>query len=166
MRLAAIFVTTLGWATYLGGVLVMEMVWRPLQADLPPAQTGVLCQQMGVRYRWLALSALLAAGAAWTTLQLTSSYALATRQWQTILGLSSLALLAALVIAMGAFVHPLSHQRSRSGSSPEERGELRSRRVRAIAIMNIMLRAELAIALLATLIVAWPAHTLTAGGIR
>ena len=48
----------LGWALYLGGAATMEVVWRPAQRDIPPGQTAVLCQRMGLRYRWLALSSL------------------------------------------------------------------------------------------------------------
>jgi uncharacterized membrane protein len=56
------FVHVVSWSTYVGGALVMELVWRPAQQALPPSQTAVACQWMGRRYRWLSLVALLAAG--------------------------------------------------------------------------------------------------------
>ncbi|MCL4414061.1 MAG: hypothetical protein ACYCUF_00470 [Acidimicrobiales bacterium] len=168
MRVAAGFLTTIGWAAYLGGALVMELVWRPLQRDLPPGQTGVLCQRMGRRYRWVALFALGVAGASWIAARLAGNAPVSVAPWQVVLAGASWAALASLVLAMGALVHPLSHLRSRAGASSEERAAARARRLRAMRLMNAMLRVELCIALLATALVAWPAPStpLITGGVR
>ena len=58
IRTALGYLFTVEWAVYVGGALFMELVWRPLQRHVPPAQTGVLCNAMGRRYRWLALGSL------------------------------------------------------------------------------------------------------------
>ena len=150
MHTALGYLFTVEWAVYLGGALFMELVWRPLQRHVPPAQTGVRCQSMGRRYRWMAFTCLgliAATGVAWRAVGGPATV------WQTAALAGAWIVLVVLVASMGLLVHPLSHARLRPG---EDRAELRVRRLRSIRVMDVLLRVELACALIGALIAVWP----------
>ncbi len=171
MRVLFGFLLGASWAVYLGGLLVMEFVWRPVQRHLPPAQTGVVCQKMGRMYRWLSLGALgIVAltcfawhGVASPTYGAAGAHSVAQGGlpavgWAAWLGLASLVILASLVFGMGLALHPTSHKRAAASVDTEGAAANRERRLRAIRFMNIALRAELVIALGATAVAALPGH--------
>lgn len=156
------YLFTVEWAVYVGGALFMELVWRPLQRHVPPAQTGALCNAMGRRYRWLALGSLGLIAATAIAWQVAGGPTLrasgvagggAAAEWR-IAGLVAVwVVLVALVAAMGLLVHPRSHARHRPG---EDSDELRRLRLRSIRFMDVLLRVELGVALAGALVVAWP----------
>lgn len=162
IRTALGYLFTVEWAVYVGGALFMELVWRPLQRHVPPAQTGVLCNAMGRRYRWLALGSLgliAATAVAWQVVGGPTSPVSgvaaggAVAAWRSA-GLAAIwAVLVALVAAMGLLVHPRSHARRRPD---EDSDELRRLRLRAIRVMDVLLRVELGVALAGALVAAWP----------
>ncbi len=164
MRVTLGYLATVGWSVYLGGAIAMELVWRPVQPDLPPAQTGVVCQRMGQRYRWVALGGLGLLAASWGAatggrLELAAGVGgggATAGGWGDVLLVLCWAALVGLVLLMGILVHPLSHRRGPAGASDAVLAESRRRRQRAIRIMNVLLRTELALALLTTLLLAAP----------
>ncbi len=144
MKVIGGFLETTGWCIYLGGILTMEFVWRPAQLDLAPAQTGILCLQMGKRYKWLALAGLgvIALGGRF----------LYSANWQLYIIAIGWLVLVGLVILMGSLVHPRSHAKSLASADEKDYRELRSKRLALIALMNKMLRFELFIALFVALV--------------
>ena len=144
------YLFTVEWAVYLGGALFMELVWRPLQRHVPPGQTGVLCNAMGRRYRWLALSCLAALAVTAIVWQAVGG---GLGAWRAAGLAGAWTALVALVAGMGLLVHPRSHARQRPG---EDRAVLRQRRLRAIRIMDAMLRVELVVAMGGALVAVWP----------
>ena len=152
MHTALGYVFTIEWAVYVGGALFMELVWRPLQRHVPPGQTGVLCNAMGRRYRWLAIASLVAIAATCGAWQVTGGPGeLSPARWLA-LG-AAWVVLASLVTVMGLLVHPRSHARLEQG---EDRAELKRRRMRSIRVMDVLLRIELGVALVGALVAAWP----------
>ncbi len=155
---AAWYVEMLAWSVYLGGALIMELVWRPAQEHMPMSQIGVACQIMGRRYRWVALTML--SVIAVTSLTLLSgrgseTLALSSSSGRTILVLVICwFLLVALVGSMAFFAHPSLHVRMPTHLDPEGRSAARAEVGRAIRRMDLILRAELAVALVATLFAA------------
>ncbi len=162
------------WATYVGGAIVMEVVWRPAQEDLPGAQTAVACQRMGLRYRWIALVSLIGAGATGLALLFDAGH-LATSapvireplSWSTSYGrtMAALALTWALLmitLALLTFVaHPALHVRMSIELTESERLQARERVGRAIRRMDRILRLDLGVALVAMLLGA----SLSSGGL-
>ncbi len=163
--LLAWYLELLAWSVYLGGALVMELVWRPAQEHMPMSQIGVACQIMGRRYRWVALTMLsviaatsltLLPGRAPETLTLSSPFG------RTIAALAVCwVLLVALVGSMAFFAHPSLHVRMPSHLDPDGRAAARAEVGRAIRRMDLILRSELVVALVATLLAA----SLPQGGI-
>jgi len=159
------YVELVAWSVYLGGALVMELVWRPAQEHLPMSQIGVACQKMGRRYRWIALAMLCVIGL--TSLTLLPGRASETLSISSRFGRSVLALvlcwcaLVALVVSMAFSAHPALHVRMPSDLDPDARAAARAEVGRAIRRMDRTLRSELAIALTATLFAA----SLSAGGL-
>lgn len=156
----------MAWTVYVGGALVMEFVWRPAQEHLPMAQIGVACQKMGRRYRWIALLTLVVAGAsAAAELALrdpTVSLSVNSPYGRTVVALGACwVALVGIVSMMTFFAHPALHVRTTSDLDPDARAVARERVARAIRRMDRCLRAELVLALVATLVLA----TLSAGGI-
>ncbi len=155
----------LAWAVYLGGALVMELVWRPVQEHLPMGQISVACQQMGRRYRWIALTMLIVAGVS-AVAELAGrapdvSLSPDDPYGRTVLVLGALWVTLVGIVGLMAFLaHPALHVRMASDLDPEARAAARARVERAIGRMNRCLRAELVVALVATFVVA----TLTVGG--
>jgi uncharacterized membrane protein len=164
------FLFTVEWATYVGGALFMELIWRPLQRDVPPAQTGALCNAMGRRYRWVALGCLgliAATAVGWSlagssTMGSGSAAAVggpgspgAIGGWRSVALLVVWLVLVTLVILMGMLVHPASHARVSPG---QDSAELSRQRLRSIRLMDVLLRVELGVALVGALVAAWP-HT-------
>lgn len=148
-------VHVIGWSVYLGGALVMELVWRPAQEEMPPAQIAVACQWMGRRYRWVASVALLAIGTSGAALAVGSdrSLGLGTSYGRTVAALAFLWLvLAAILLAITFLAHPGLHVRMAVELSDVERAAARERVRQAIVWMDRLLRLDLAIALLAALL--------------
>jgi uncharacterized membrane protein len=150
-------VEAIAWATYVGGAIVMEFVWRPAQRDLPAAQTAVACQVMGRRYRWLALFALVVvagAGAARVGDRgAHDSLALSDPYGRTIAGLAVCwVVVFALVTSMAFVAHPALHVRTPADLDASARAAARAEVARAIRRMDVVLRAELVVALLAVLL--------------
>jgi uncharacterized membrane protein len=145
------FVHVVSWSAYVGGALVMELVWRPAQQALPPSQTAVACQWMGRRYRWLSLVALLGAGIS-GFVRLDGAPDLASSRGRlvaTVVGLWLLALAVLGLLALAA--HPALHVRTPATMSEQDRAAARQKVRRAIRRMDILLRFELMLALLALL---------------
>lgn len=160
MRIVIGFVFTVALSVYLGGALVMELVWRPAQRDLPPPQVGVLCHHMGRRYRWVALGALGVLAAAWFAGRATgragalglagaASGRLPVAVSPAAVAAACWGVLVALVLAMGVLLHPRSHQRGRARAGGGG-AETRRRRLHAMRAMEVLLRLELVVALAAT----------------
>lgn len=154
------FLHAVSWAVYVGGALVMELVWRPAQADLPPSQTAVACQWMGRRYRWLALLALLGAGASGfarvaDAAARTPGSPADPLSWSTSYGRTLLALVVLWVVLLGVLAilsvvaHPALHGRTTADMPEPERQAARRRVQRAIRRMDRLLRVELGLALVA-----------------
>lgn len=141
----------LAWAVYLGGALVMELAWRPAQEGMPMAQIGVACQRMGRRYRWIALVSLAGSGVAGAALMGVRGTG-GSRGDAALVGalIVSWCALVALVALMAFVAHPALHTRTPSALPPEERASARVAVERAIRRMDRCLRAELAVALVAT----------------
>ncbi|MHB8245593.1 MAG: hypothetical protein ACYDGN_09620 [Acidimicrobiales bacterium] len=148
------FALTMAWALYLGGSVAMELIWRPVQRYLPPGQVNVVCQKMGRRYRWIALGSLAVAGfalvpALWHSDFLSSAYG---RTAWADLGCWALAVVGVTTMALSA--HPALHRRHGASLSSEEQTAARERTRRAIRRMDVLLRADIAIALVAALLAA------------
>jgi len=146
----------LGWAAYLGGAMFMELVWRPAQEHIPPSQINVLCQRMGQRYRWLALTALGLIAMTGVGLLLVEPAAqrppvtLSSSYWRTMLALALCwVALVTLVAVMAVVAHPALHARTPAEMTPEERAAAREVVRRAIRRMDVLLRCELAVGVLA-----------------
>lgn len=168
LEVALAFAHALGWATYIGGAIAMEVLWRPAQAHIPASQVNVVCQRMGRRYRWIALAALGVIGASGAVgllvaqpgthppVALTSSYG------RTLLAVvAGWGVLVALVATMAVVAHPALHARSAAGLDREQRDAARLAVRRAIRRMDLMLRCELVVALVVALLGA----SLASGGI-
>lgn len=162
---AARYVLLLAWSVYLGGALVMELVWRPAQDGMPMSQIGVACRVMGRRYRWIALSMLGVIGVTGLALlpgRPPGALTLSTGLGRTIVALVACWIaLVALVVGMAFLAHPALHARTSASVSPDERSQARARVGSSIRRMDLMLRLELGVALVATLLGA----SLPAGGL-
>lgn len=149
------FLHVLGWSTYIGGALVMELIWRPAQEAMPQSQIAVACQWMGRRYRWVAAVSLALIGLTGAVMLVHSDEPLTvSSSW----GRTMVALIVvwfALVFTLGAITfygHPSLHTRMSADASDEEREASRERVRRAIARMDKLLRLDLFLALLAALL--------------
>lgn len=142
------------WGVYVGGALAMEVLWRPAQRHLPPGQTNVVCQRMGRRYRWLALAALGAAGAATLAAgDVTVSLTSAGGRIGAALVVCWVVLVAG-VATMAFFAHPALHARTSPTMTNEERAVARQAVHRAIRRMDVLLRLDLGVSFLAVLLAA------------
>jgi uncharacterized membrane protein len=149
------FLHVLGWSTYIGGALVMELIWRPAQEQMPQSQIAVACQWMGRRYRWIAAMALALTGVSGLAMALRSDEepTLSTPWGRTLMALVVVWLALVVTLAMITFYgHPSLHARMRADLSEEERAAARERVRRAIHRMDILLRVDLFLALLAGLL--------------
>ena len=159
------YVDLLAWSVYLGGALVMELVWRPAQEHMPMSQIGVACQRMGRRYRWIALAMLCVIGVTSLTMlpgRAPDTLTLSSRFGRSVLTLVLLwFVLVALVASMAFSAHPALHVRMSSDLDPDARAAARAEVGRAIRRMDRILRSELVIALVATVFAA----SLPAGGL-
>jgi uncharacterized membrane protein len=145
------FVHVVSWSTYVGGALVMELVWRPAQQALPPSQTAVACQWMGRRYRWLSLVALLAAGVSGVA-RLDGAPDLGTSRGRLVVLVVVLwALLLGVLGLLAVAAHPALHVRTPATMSEDDRAAARQEVRRAIRRMDLLLRLELTLALIALL---------------
>lgn len=153
-----------GWSTYVGGALVMEFVWRPAQDAMPQSQIAVACRWMGRRYRWIAACSLAVLAVSGVGLAARSEHQLTlSTSW----GRTACALVLvwlALAATLGAITfhgHPSLHTRMRADLPEEERRAAREQVRRAIGRMDLLLRIDLALALVAALL----GSGLQAGGI-
>lgn len=159
------FVHAVGWATYFGGAIAMELLWRPAQVHIPPSQVNVVCQRMGRRYRWIALSALAAIALSGIGLLVQAGHVsvrapifrppvmLSSPYGRTLIALGLCwALLVALVAVMAVAAHPALHARTPAEMTPEERDRARAAVRRAIRRMDLLLRCELGVAFVAALL--------------
>jgi uncharacterized membrane protein len=153
MRVVLGFVFTLAWALYLGGSVAMEFIWRPVQRFVPPGQVNIVCQRMGRRYRWIALGSLAVAGGALAPALRRSHFTLSSAYGRTAwAGLTCWALLVLGVMTMALLAHPALHLRQDASLSSAERAAARERTRRAIRRMDLLLRADIAVALVAVLL--------------
>ncbi len=159
MRLLIAFVFTAALSVYLGGALVMELVWRPAQRAVPPAQVGVVCQRMGRRWRWVASGTLGLVAAAWIFWPRSPA-----PDWAAPLSVLCWGSLAALVLTMGVLLHPRSHARGRAAADGAAHAAARRRRLRAMRAMDVLLRMELAVAVAAAVLAALPGAPGAGGG--
>lgn len=158
------FVHVVSWATYLGGALVMELIWRPAQADLPPSQTAVACQWMGRRYRWIAAGALAGLGLSGAALVADGdrSLSLSDSYGRTLLAVAILWAVLVVTLASLSFVtHPGLHTRTRVDLTDEQRAAAREAVRRSIVRMDRALRFDLLVGLVAAFLGA----SLHSGGI-
>lgn len=146
----------LGWAAYLGGAAFMELVWRPVQEHIPPSQINVLCQRMGRRYRWFALTMLALIAVSGVALVAAAPagerppVSLGESYWRTMLALVLCwAALVTLVSVMAVVAHPALHARTPADMTPEERAVAREQVRRAIRRMDVLLRCELGVGIAA-----------------
>lgn len=150
-------VGVIGWGVYLGGAVAMELIWRPVQEEIPPSQVNVVCGRMGRRYRWIALTALVvvAASAAaelvasdavsWSTLG--AHFSPASRHGRTLLlTVTGWSVLLVILVLLTVWAHPALHVRMEPDMSRRERERARARLRRAIRRMDRLLRADLAVA--------------------
>lgn len=149
------FLHMLGWSTYLGGALVMEFVWRPAQEAMPQSQIAVACQWMGRRYRWIAATSLALIALSGVALAAGGDEELTlSNSWGRTLAALVLVWLA-LVVTLAVISlsgHPGLHTRMAADVSESERTEAREKVRRAIRRMDMLLRVDLALALLAALL--------------
>ncbi len=151
----------ISWAIYLGGALIMALVWKPLQKYLPPGQTAIVCQTMGKKYKWIGLGSLGVFGASWLLLGLES---LEASSWSNNFSNASIALgllatilwctLVYLVLSMGLKIHPNSHVRISATVDDTQKEQIKSSRKAAIKKMDLMLKIELSVALVLSFIIA------------
>ena len=159
------FLHILSWSTYVGGALVMELIWRPAQQHLPPSQPAVACQWMGRRYRWIALSTLIGAGISGIGRLVAAGYLsfswpafhdpllLSSAYGRTMLAAAVLwAVLMGLLGLLRLVAHPALHARMKSDMTEDERAAARAAVQKAIRRMDIVLRVDLAGPLLAALV--------------
>ena len=162
LRVTLAFLHAVGWAVYAGGALAMETLWRPAQEAIPPSQINVVCRRMGRHYRWIALGALAVILATGTGMLLEQGalslrppvfrapLALSDAYGRTMLALTACWVVeVVLVSVMAAGAHPALHARTAAELTPEERKAAREAVRRAIRRMDVLLRAELAVAFLA-----------------
>lgn len=145
----------LGWSTYLGGAIVMELVWRPAQDAMPQSQIAVACRWMGRRYRWVAAVSLVLIGVSGAALLVRSDETLtvATSWGRTMWALILSWVAMAVVLAALAFHgHPNLHTRMPAELTEDQRRAAREQVRRAIRRMDVLLRVDLALALLAALL--------------
>jgi uncharacterized membrane protein len=149
------FLHVLGWSTYIGGALVMELIWRPAQEAMPQSQIAVACQWMGRRYRWVAASSLVLIGVSGVPMLIRSDESLT---WSTSWGRTMAALIlvwlamSATLAGIAFYGHPSLHSRMSADATDEERKASREQVRRAIARMDKLLRLDLFLALLAALL--------------
>lgn len=155
----------LAWSIYVGGAITMEFILRYAQKTMPPSQVGVVCKNAGSRYRWVALGALALIGASGLAMLIdTGDSGLRSRIGDPELSLGdpygrTLVLLTfawlvnvALVSLMAFRLHPAQSKRSHPGMTAEEIAVERARVGKAIKHMEVTLRTELVVAIIATAI--------------
>lgn len=142
----------LGWSVYLGGALCMELVLRHAQDHMKPSQIAIVCASAGQRYRWfsaVALCVLLITGIL-LVLDRPRGFDVSTSHGVAVWGLCGLwAAQVAILAALSFRVHPAMHLRADATMTAQEIGFERARVGVAIRDMDRLLRAELALALLA-----------------
>ena len=152
----------LGWSVHVGGAVTMEWVLRYAQRTMPPSQTGVVCQDAGHRYRWFALASVTLVGITGLALVLnldeadlvartgTDHLTLANAYGRTLVLLAlAWAIIFAAVAAMAFVLHPAQARRSLPDATREEIQQERQRVWRAIRRMEVALRTELVVSLVA-----------------
>lgn len=148
LRIVLTSVHVAATALYLGGAVTMEFVLRHAQRELPGPQTAVTCQVSGRMWRWWAQGALALAGV---------SFAVSTRMAGPPPGMVLVYILVwsslvAVLVLLSYRAHPALARKIPPGASAEERSSSREELKKAIARMDRLLRLELGLATLLTLI--------------
>lgn len=129
----------------------MEFVLRYAQASMRGSQVAIVCQKAGHRYRWwsgLCLALLLVTG-----IPLAGPIVPGSNEGIVVMVLGGVWLLLVLILALLSFyIHPELHIRVSPSMSEDEVAEERRRVGRAIVRMDITVRIELGLALLAMLL--------------
>lgn len=152
----------LGWSIHVGGAVTMEWVLRYAQRTMPPSQVGVVCQQSGHRYRWVALASIVVVGLTGLAMVIrfddtdmlartgAASLTLANAYGRTLaLLVGAWAVVFAAVASMAFVLHPAQARRSLPDATKEEIQQERQRVGRAIRRMELALRTELVVSLVA-----------------
>lgn len=139
----------------------MEWILRYAQRTMPPSQVGIVCKKAGMRYRWVALGALVVIGVTGVLMLLRIDDGdLAARAGSPELSLSDAygrtmlllaiawCVLAATVARMAFWLHPAQRKRSRPEMSDAEVAAERQRVGRAIKQMDHALKFELVVSVL------------------
>lgn len=142
----------LAFALYLGGAISMELILRFAQEDLPGPQTAVTCKVSGDRWKWIALFTILATGASTLPMVLMRSPVIPSAYgWVYVTAIvgcaAAWAALLTILVKMSFRAHPALAFRPDPSMSPEEFAETRQALKRAIRRMDLLLRAELGIAI-------------------
>lgn len=141
----------LSWSIYLGGAITMELVLRYAQKYMRPSQTAVVCQNSGRRYRWFSLVCLMLL--LLTGLMLAKEFNLTTLYGKSLVVLLILWAILMLILALLSFhIHPEMHIRVSSDMTESEVQLERQRVGHAIRQMDIWVRVELVLAILAVLV--------------
>lgn len=129
----------------------MEFVLRHAQASMRGSQVAIVCQKAGHRYRWwsaLCLTVLLVTG-----ITLAGPIVPGSSEAIVVKVLSGVWLLLVLILALLSFyIHPELHIRVSPSMSEDEVKAERGRVGRAIVRMDIAVRVELGLAILAMLL--------------
>lgn len=149
----------LAWAVYLGGAIAMEFILRHAQSFMRGSQVAVVCQNSGRKYRWLSfvcLLLLLVTGLmrAGITESTESTEITETTLLYSFLLFSIVLIWVLLLGILGLLsfhIHPEMHLRVSPSMTEQEVTIERQRVGVAIRQMDIWVRIELLLALLATL---------------
>jgi uncharacterized membrane protein len=146
--IALVSVHVASTALYLGGAVTMELVLRYAQRELPGPQTAVTCQVSGRIWRWWAQAALVVAGATF----IISATRAASPAAVLVVYLFIWCSLGAVLTVMSYRAHPALARKVSPDASFEERSRSRDELKKAIATMDRLLRAELGLATLLTVV--------------
>jgi uncharacterized membrane protein len=142
----------LGWSVYLGGALCMELVLRHAQNHMKPSQVAIVCANAGQRYRWfsaVALCVLLITGIL-LVLDRPRGFDVSSVRGVAVWAMCGLWAAQVAILAVLSFrVHPTMHLRADATMTAAQIRIERARVGVAIRDMDRLLRAELALALLA-----------------
>lgn len=128
----------------------MELVLRYAQDHMRPSQVAVVCQNSGRRYRWFSLVCLILLLV--TGLALAREFDLHSIYGKVLTGLVILwTLLLAVLALLSFYIHPAMHIRVSSAMTEEEIRVERQRVASAIVKMDITVRLELGLIMLALL---------------
>ena len=152
LEILTVWIHVLAWSVYLGGSIAMELLLRHAQNYMKGSQVSVVCQNSGKKYRWISFVCLI-------LLMLTGWLRVSGSEIQSpagewiLTGLVVLWVLLLCILALLAFhVHPELHIRVSASMTEAQVQHERQRVGVAIRRMDFWVRAELVLALLATLL--------------